>query len=326
MDKFRIQGGRPLEGEISISGAKNSALPALAACLLTEDPVKLSRIPAVRDLRTMQELLEHIGAQVEVQGSGVTVRAAKVDQPEAPYALVKTMRASSLVLGPLVARTGRARVSMPGGCAIGARPINLHESALGQLGAEIPHSHGYVEAQAPRGLRGAQVHFDRITVTGTEDVLMAAVLAEGETVISNAAREPEVQDLALLLSAMGARVEGAGTSTIRVQGVASLRGAKHTIIPDRIEAGTFLIAGAITGGDLLVTGCLPEHLLALVAKMRQAGVRVDQEGTGFRVRVPARLISVDMTTEEYPGFPTDLQAQFMALMTQASGISIIKEN
>src|ERR1700693_1916168 len=225
MDKFRIQGGRPLEGEIVISGSKNSALPALAACLLTEEPVKLNRIPPVRDIGTMQKLLLHIGAQVETKDGVVTVCAKKLGRPEAPYDLVKTMRASSLVLGPLVARTGRARVSMPGGCAIGARPINLHVSALEQLGAKITQSHGYVKAEAPRGLRGAMVQFDRITVTGTEDLLMAAVLARGETVIENAAREPEVADLAGLLIAMGAKIEGAGTSTIRVQGVAKLSGA-----------------------------------------------------------------------------------------------------
>jgi UDP-N-acetylglucosamine 1-carboxyvinyltransferase len=326
MDKFRIQGGRPLEGEIAISGAKNSALPALAACLLTEDPVKLSRIPAVRDLRTMQELLEHIGAQVEVQGSCVTVRAAKVDQPEAPYDLVKTMRASSLVLGPLVARTGRARVSMPGGCAIGARPINLHVSALEELGAQICQTHGYVEAQAPRGLEGKLVHFDRISVTGTEDILMAAVLARGETVIQNAAREPEVQDLAALLNKMGARVEGAGTSTIRVEGVSKLHGAEHAIIPDRIEAGTFLIAGAITQGDLLISGCAPEHLDALAIKMKQAGVEISQvQPDALRVRGTAKLQATDITTEEYPGFATDLQAQYMAMMTVGQGISFITE-
>jgi len=327
MDKFRIQGGVPLEGEIAVSGAKNSALPALAACLLTSDPVKLRRIPPVRDIGTMQQLLQHAGAELDVAADGcVTVRAAELDRPEAPYDLVKTMRASSLVLGPLVARTGRARVSMPGGCAIGARPINLHVGALEQLGAEIRHSHGYVEAQAPRGLKGAQVHFDRITVTGTEDVLMAAVLAEGETVIQNAAREPEVQDLALLLNKMGACVEGAGTSTIRVQGVASLHGTEHTIIPDRIEAGTFLIAGAITRGDLVVSGFIPEHVDALTAKMRQAGVDVTESGSGaLRVHASSRLRATDITTEEYPGFATDLQAQYMALMTPAEGISFITE-
>src|SRR5271165_2904834 len=233
MDKFRIIGGAPLRGELPVSGAKNSALPALAACLLTAGEVKLSRIPQVKDIQTMEGLVSYSGASIQDDNGTVRVKAESLDRPEAPYEIVKTMRASSLVLGPLVARTGRARVSMPGGCAIGARPINLHVAALEQLGAEIHQSHGYVEAQAPRGLRGAQVHFDRITVTGTEDVLMAAVLAEGETVIRNAAREPEVQDVAALLTKMGARIEGSGTSTIRVQGVSSLHGAEHTIIPDR---------------------------------------------------------------------------------------------
>jgi len=326
MDKFLIHGGVPLEGEIAVSGSKNAALPALAACLLTSEPVKLQRIPPVRDIATMQQLLQYAGAQVGVSGGAVTVHAAQLDRPEAPYDVVKTMRASSLVLGPLVARTGRARVSMPGGCAIGARPINLHEAALEQLGAEIHHAHGYVEAQAPRGLKGALVHFDRITVTGTEDVLMAAVLAQGETVISNAAREPEVQDLALLLNKMGACVEGAGSSTIRVRGVATLHGTEHAIIPDRIEAGTFLIAGAITRGDLVVSGFIPEHVDALVLKMRQAGVDVAEAGPGaLRVRASRRLSAADITTEEYPGFATDLQAQYMALMTLAEGISFVSE-
>jgi len=326
MDKFRIQGGVPLEGEIAVSGSKNAALPALAAALLTSEPVKLRRIPRVRDIATMQQLLQHTGAELEVRDGEVSVRAAELARPEAPYEVVKTMRASSLVLGPLVARTGRARVSMPGGCAIGARPINLHVAALEQLGAEIHHQHGYVEARAPRGLKGAAVHFDRITVTGTEDVLMAAVLAQGETVIRNAAREPEVQDLAALLNKMGAYVEGAGTSTIRVRGVGSLHGAEHTIIPDRIEAGTFLIAGAITHGDLLVSDFVPEHVDALVLKMRQAGVEISEEAScALRVRVSSRLRATDISTEEYPGFATDLQAQYMALMTLAEGISFITE-
>jgi UDP-N-acetylglucosamine 1-carboxyvinyltransferase len=256
----------------------------------------------------------------------VRVEAGMLDRPEAPYDLVKTMRASSLVLGPLVARTGRARVSMPGGCAIGARPINLHVSALEQLGAQVKTEHGYVEACAPNGLEGTFIHFDRITVTGTEDVMMAAVLARGETVIENAAREPEVADLADLLAKMGAHIEGAGTSTIRIQGVERLHGAEHSIIPDRIEAGTFLIAAAITRGDVLVAGCEPEHLHALVVKLQQAGVHVAQEGpSGLRVRGNGKLRSVDVTTEEHPGFATDLQAQFMALMTQAEGISFITE-
>ena len=326
MDRFRIHGGRPLEGEIAISGAKNSALPALAASLLTEDPVILDRIPPVRDIRTMMQLLEHTGARVDVDGQLVTVRAEALDRPEAPYEVVKTMRASSLVLGPLVARTGRARVSMPGGCAIGARPINLHVLALEQLGAEIRQSHGYVEALAPEGLKGGLVQFDRITVTGTEDLLMAAVLAQGETTIGNAAREPEVQDLAALLNKMGARVEGAGTSTIRVQGVAKLHGAEHTIIADRIEAGTFLIAGAVTRGDLVIADCIPEHLNALAAKLRQAGAEVSEARPGaLRVRASAKLRATDITTEEYPGFATDLQAQYMAMMTLAEGISFVTE-
>ena len=326
MDKFRIQGGRPLEGEIPISGAKNSALPALAACLLTDEPVVLKRIPVVRDIRTMQELLEYTGASVETRGECIAVRAANLDRPEAPYDVVKTMRASSLVLGPLVARCGRARVSMPGGCAIGARPINLHVSALEQLGATIRQEHGYVEAEAPSGLKGTLVHFDRITVTGTEDVLMAAVLAKGDTVIRNAAREPEVQDLAALLNKMGARIEGAGSSTIRVQGVSRLHGAEHAIIPDRIEAGTFLIAGAMTRGDLQLTGCVPEHVDALCMKMRQARAEIDEVSPGtLRVRAPERWVATDMTTEEYPGFATDLQAQYMAMMTLAGGISFITE-
>jgi UDP-N-acetylglucosamine 1-carboxyvinyltransferase len=326
MDKFVIQGGTPLVGEIATSGAKNSALPALAACLLTSEPVKLRRIPLVRDIRTMMQLLEHTGASVEVEDGLVTVHAAKLSRPEAPYELVKTMRASSLVLGPLVARCGRAKVSMPGGCAIGARPINLHVSALELLGARIRQSHGYVKAEAPQGLKGAQVQFDRITVTGTEDVLMAAVLAHGETVILNAAREPEVQDLAVLLNKMGARIEGAGTPTIRVRGVTELHGTEHTIIADRIEAGTFLVAGAMTGGDLLIADCVAEHLGALIAKIRAAGVEVSEERPGaVRVRANGKLRAIDITTEEYPGFATDLQAQYMAMMTIAEGTSVITE-
>jgi len=326
MDKFVIEGGVPLEGTVAVSGAKNSALPALAACLLTAEPVTLRRIPRVRDVRTMQDLLLRCGASVADVDSAVRVRAAEIVSPEAPYELVKTMRASSLVLGPLVARCGRACVSLPGGCAIGARPVNLHLAGLEQLGAEIRQEHGYIEARAPRGLRGAMIHFDRITVTGTEDLLMAAVLAEGETVIANAAREPEVVDLAALLVKMGARVEGAGTSEIRVRGVARLGGAEHAVIADRIEAGTFLIAGAITGGDLEVTGCVPEHIRALVLKLGQTGVEVSEPAPGaLRVRGARQLAAADVTTEEYPGFATDLQAQYTALATQARGISLITE-
>jgi UDP-N-acetylglucosamine 1-carboxyvinyltransferase len=326
MDKFVISGGHALKGEVPTNGSKNSALPALAAALLTEEPVTLRRIPRVRDIRTMQRLLVDIGSKADVEGETIRLQTERIVCPEAPYELVKTMRASSLVLGPLVARCGRARVSLPGGCAIGARPINLHIFGLEQLGARIEQAHGYIEAQAPEGLRGAVVHFDRITVTGTEDLMMAAVLAKGETVLRNAAREPEVVDLADLLTKMGAQIEGAGTSVIRVQGVERLHGADHTIIPDRIEAGTFLIAGAITRGDLTVTRCNPEHVGALVSKLQQAGIDVTQpDPATLRVRGDGRLRSVDVTTEEYPGFATDLQAQYMALMTQTEGIAIILE-
>ena len=326
MDKFLIEGGAPLRGEIPVSGSKNSALPVLAACLLTRDKVTLERIPPVRDIATMEKLLTHIGARVRHVNGCTTVEAAEIKHPEAPYELVKTMRASSLVLGPLVARCGRARVSLPGGCAIGTRPINLHVAGLERLGARVRQEHGYIEADAPEGLVGANFTFDRISVTGTEDLLMAAVLARGETIIENAAREPEVVDVAAVLLKMGASVEGAGTSTIRIQGVRELRGASHTIIPDRIEAGTFLIAGAITRGDLVVKGCAPEHLRALIAKLRQAGVEIEETASDtLRVRVTGKMKSVDITTEEHPGFATDLQAQFMALMTQAEGIAIVTE-
>jgi UDP-N-acetylglucosamine 1-carboxyvinyltransferase len=326
MDKFVITGGIPLKGEIPTSGSKNSALPALAAALLTEEPVTLHRVPRVRDIRTMERLLVDIGSTVEVTDGVVKLTTERIVCPEAPYELVKTMRASSLVLGPLVARSHRARVSLPGGCAIGGRPINLHIFGLEQLGARINQAHGYIEAEAPEGLRGATINFDRITVTGTEDMMMAAVLARGETVLRNAAREPEVVDLADLLTKMGAQIEGAGTSTIRIQGVERLHGAEHTIIPDRIEAGTFLVAAAITGGDVTVTGCEPVHVETLVSKMQQAGVDVTQPApASLRVRGGGRLRSVDMTTEEYPGFATDLQAQYMALMTQAEGIAMIVE-
>ena len=315
-----------MSGELPVSGSKNSALPALAAFLLSDEQVVLHRVPEVRDLETMRNLLAHTGARVDHNDGNVCVHAANIENPEAPYDVVKTMRASSLVLGPLVARTGRARVSMPGGCAIGARPINMHVSALEQLGASIEQAHGYVEAQAPGGLRGGTVHFDRITVTGTEDVLMAAVLARGETVIRNAAREPEVKDLADLLIKMGAQIKGAGTSIIRIQGVERLHGAEHSIIPDRIEAGTFLLAGAITRGDVTVTGCSPEHVAALTIKMQQAGAEVEDAGAdALRVRCSRRPKAVDVTTEEYPGFATDLQAQYMAWMTIAHGISFVTE-
>ena len=327
MDRFVIDGGVTLRGRVETSGAKNSALPALAACLLTEDPVILHRIPRVKDIRTMIELLRHMGAGVEDSGNGpITITGGANLEPVAPYEVVKTMRASSLVLGPLVGRFRRARVSLPGGCAIGARPIDLHMRGLEQLGARIEQTHGYIEATAPGGLLGATVRFERITVTGTEDILMAAVLARGETVIQNAAREPEVVDLAELLTKMGASIEGAGTPNIRIQGVERLHGAEHTIIADRIEAGTLAIGAAITGGDVEVAGCVPEHLTALCAKLRLAGVEVEATAPDvLHVRRTGPLRSVDMVTEEHPGFATDLQAQYMALMTQAEGIAIVSE-
>jgi UDP-N-acetylglucosamine 1-carboxyvinyltransferase len=327
MDRFLIEGGTPLRGRAEISGAKNSALPALAACLLTADPVTLHRIPRVKDVRTMIDLLAYMGAGVTERSEGpLTITAGDDLQPVAPYEVVKTMRASSLVLGPLVGRFRRARVSLPGGCAIGARPIDLHMRGLEQLGARIAQTRGYIEATAPDGLIGTTVRFDRITVTGTEDILMAAVLARGETVIKNAAREPEVVDLADLLIKMGARIEGAGTSTIRIQGVQGLHGAEHTIIADRIEAGTFAIGAAITGGDIEVAGCVPEHLTALCASLRLSGVQVEVTAPDvLRVSPGGSLRSVDVVTEEHPGFATDLQAQFMSLMTQAEGIAIVSE-
>src|SRR2546421_4104674 len=275
MDKLVIRGGEPLLGTVRISGAKNAALPCMAAALLTDEPVILENIPQVRDIQTTRNLLAAMGAEVEL-GFGrahhrTSIQCANLNSPEASYELVKTMRASTLVLGPLVARCGRARVSLPGGCAIGARPIDLHIKGLEQLGAKITQEHGYVEASATR-LKGAEIAFDKITVTGTEDLLMAATLAEGETVLRNCAREPEVADLADLLNKMGAQIEGAGTETIRVRGVDKLRGAKHRIIPDRIEAATFIIAGALTDGDLKVTGCDPTHLGSLLQKLQEAGV------------------------------------------------------
>jgi UDP-N-acetylglucosamine 1-carboxyvinyltransferase len=328
MDRFKIHGGHRLKGTVRISGAKNAALPAMAATLLTRDPVTLKNIPHVRDIITMAKLLAHMRCQIaspDLPPSEFTIQAETVSHAEAPYDLVKTMRASVLTLGPLLARFGFARVSLPGGCAIGARPIDLHIQALEKLGADISVEHGYVEARAKR-LRGATFRFPKITVTGTENILTAAVLAEGETVLENSALEPEVADLAALLIKMGARIEGAGTSTIRVQGVESLHGATHAVIPDRIETGTFLVAGAITGGDLLLTDCEPGHLTAVIDKLRECGVEIEPKGGGLlRVRATSKLVGADITTEEFPGFATDMQAQFMALATQAQGVSHIRE-
>jgi UDP-N-acetylglucosamine 1-carboxyvinyltransferase len=326
MDKFRITGGKPLQGAVAISGAKNSALPCLAASLLTPETVTLRNVPYVRDLITMRRLLEDLGCTVLVPELRThQINAGTVENYEAPYELVKTMRASVLALGPLVARFGQARVSLPGGCAIGQRPIDLHLMALERMGALIELRGGVVEARADR-LRGADIHFDTVTVTGTENVMMAATLAEGVTTISNAACEPEVVDLANLLTKMGAKIEGAGSPTITVTGVEALSGVDHTIIPDRIETGTFIVAAAITGGEIEITDCEPNHLAAVIERLRAAGVVIEETNEQtLRVMGNGRLRAVDVTTAVYPGFPTDMQAQFMTLMTQAEGESVIIE-
>jgi UDP-N-acetylglucosamine 1-carboxyvinyltransferase len=330
MDKFVVRGGNPLLGTVRVSGAKNAALPAMAAAILTEETVTLENIPDVRDIQTERKLLVALGGEVEL-GYGrahhrTTINCKNLSRnPEAAYEIVKTMRASTLVLGPLVARMGVARVSLPGGCAIGARPIDLHIKGLEKMGAQITQEHGYIEAKTER-LKGAHIYFDKITVTGTEDLMMAATLADGETVFENAAREPEVVDLANLLNKMGAKIEGHGTSTIKVKGVEKLHGAKHKIIPDRIEAGTFIIAGALTGGDLNVSGCEPSHIQALLRKLEECGAKFRVNGDSVRVMGDNSLRAADMSTEEHPGFPTDMQAQYMALATQAEGTSVVAEN
>jgi UDP-N-acetylglucosamine 1-carboxyvinyltransferase len=331
MDQFLIKGGKPLRGAVPISGAKNSALPLMAAALLTPEKVTLHNIPMVRDIITMGKLLAYMSATVSVDefpASDYTIEAATLTDAVAPYDLVKTMRASILTLGPLVARVGVARVSLPGGCAIGARPVDLHLAALEKMSAEIGTSHGYIEARVPKTgrLKGAHIVFEKITVTGTENILMAAALAEGETVVENSAREPEVTDLIELLRKMGAQIEGDGTSTLRVRGVKELHGAEHSVIPDRIEAGTFLVAGAITGGDLTLTCCAPAHLGAIIAKLQQTGVSIETvNDSTLRVRAARKLTAADVTTEEYPGFATDMQAQYMTLATQAEGVSVVTE-
>jgi UDP-N-acetylglucosamine 1-carboxyvinyltransferase len=329
MDKFLIRGGRPLRGKIEIGGAKNSALPCLAATLLTPKTVILHNVPYVKDLITQRRLLEDLGATVltpELRTHKVS--AANVEVFEAPYHLVKTMRASVLALGPLLGRFGQAKVSLPGGCAIGTRPIDLHLRAFEQLGAAVSLESGDVVARAPKGrLIGNTINFEKITVTGTENVMMAAVLAKGKTTIHNAAEEPEIEDLADLLNKMGARIKGAGTSAIEIEGVESLGGAEHTIIPDRIETGTFIVAAAITEGELEVRNCRPDHLTAVIDKLREAGVEIEElnPSTLLVKRSSGGLSAKDVTTEPHPGFPTDMQAQYMALMTQADGLAKITE-
>jgi UDP-N-acetylglucosamine 1-carboxyvinyltransferase len=325
MDQLRIVGGRRLRGEIRVGGAKNAALPALAATLLTDGIVRLDNVPDVRDVVTMCRLLERLGIEVQRGAREVVASGGGPSDVQAPYDLVKTMRASFLVLGPLLARTGRARVSLPGGCAIGARPVNRHLDAFARLGAEIEVAHGYVDARCAR-LEGAEIVFTAPTVGGTENVLMAATLARGTTRLRNAAREPEIVDLADLLRAMGAHIEGDGTDTIVVEGVSGLHGAHHSVIPDRIETGTYLVAGAIAGAPLTIVDCRPDHLEAVVDRVREAGAEITVGPRSMTVAPSPAPRSVDVRTQPYPGFPTDMQAQFMVLMTQAAGTAVLREN
>jgi len=324
MDQIIITGGKPLRGEVRISGAKNAALPILASAILGGGECVISNVPRVVDVLTMSRLLELLGASVRSEGSRVAVSVERLRSTEAPYELVKTMRASVLVLGPMLARWGEATVSLPGGCAIGSRPVNLHLAGLARLGADLTLEHGYIRAKARR-LRGARVYLDMPTVTGTENLLMAACLADGTTVIENAAKEPEVADLAAFLAKRGARIAGAGSDVITVEGVPTLQGADHEVIPDRIEAGTYLAAGAVTGGDIRVEGCLPRHMEAVVMKLREAGAELTEGKESIRLKAPHRLKGVDVKTLAYPGFPTDMQAQMMALMCVAQGTSVITE-
>jgi len=324
MDKIVIHGGRRLEGTVRISGSKNAALPILFSALLTDGVSTFSNVPNLRDIDSTLLLLSTLGVRVEAAAGAVRIDAGGLNCCDAPYDLVRKMRASVLVLGPLVARMKRARVSLPGGCAIGARPINLHLKGLAALGAEIALEHGYVTASAQR-LRGAEIYFDIVTVTGTENLLMAAALAEGTTVLRNAAREPEVVALAEVLTRMGADIAGAGTPEITIRGVGSLRPVSTEIIPDRIETGTFMAAAALTGGRVLITHCEPQHVGATADKLRQAGVRITAQGRTLTVQGPEKLASVDVMTQPYPGFPTDMQAQFMVMMSVADGVSVISE-
>jgi UDP-N-acetylglucosamine 1-carboxyvinyltransferase len=325
MDKIRLVGGIPLAGRVEISGAKNAALPAMVAALLTEDTLNLENIPYVRDVLTTRNLLKDIGVGVEVREDGIaTLKAGDVHSCEAPYELVKTMRAAILVLGPLVARFKKARVSLPGGCAIGARPVNLHIMGLERMGAKCDIAHGYVEASTSR-LRGAYILFETVTVTGTENLMMAAALADGETILDNAACEPEVGDLASLLRGMGAHIEGDGTRTIRIHGVKKLHGCRHRVIPDRIEAGTFAVAAAITRGDVEVASCNPRHLTAVLTQLSQTGAKVTIGPDSFHLQGMDPIASKNVTTYPYPAFPTDMQAQYMALMTQGDGSAVITE-
>jgi len=324
MDKLLIEGGARLSGEIAISGAKNAALPILCAALLTTEPVTFTNVPRLNDIATLLRLLEQMGVKVSREADVVTLDASGVDNPVASYEMVKTMRASILVLGPLVARFGEARVSLPGGCAIGARPVDQHIKGLQAMGADVKVEHGYVHAKVPK-LKGARIFTDMVTVTGTENLMMAACLADGETIIENAAREPEVVDLANCLVSMGARISGAGTDVIRIQGVAKLHGATHAIMPDRIETGTYLCAAAITGGDIRLLKTSAAYLDTVVDKLMDAGCEITVERDAIRLVAPRRLKAVSLRTAPYPAFPTDMQAQFMAINCVADGVATIRE-
>lgn len=326
MDKLIISGGKRLCGTVKVSGAKNAVLPIIAAALLGTSPSRLMETPRLDDVRTISEVIECLGAKVRWEDTDtLVVDSTDITSCEAPYELVRKMRASFLVMGPLLARTGCAKISLPGGCAIGTRPIDLHLKGFEALGAEIVLGHGYVEAKAPRGLHGARIYLDFPSVGATENILMAAALAKGTTVLENPAEEPEVVDLANFLNAMGAKIRGAGTNVIKVEGVNELRGATHTVIPDRIEAGTYMVGAAITNGDVYIENALTDHLKPVVAKLKEAGVRIEEDINGVRVQGTGFLRTVDIKTLPYPGFPTDMQAQFMALMTVAHGTSIITE-
>jgi UDP-N-acetylglucosamine 1-carboxyvinyltransferase len=328
MDKLLIRGGRELHGEVPISGAKNAALPELCAALLTDQPVTLENVPRLQDVVTMLKLIRNMGVTADVDAGSVRIDAGKLSFPEAPYELVKTMRASVLALGPLLARFGEATVSLPGGCAIGSRPVDQHIKGLQAMGADIVVEHGYIIAKLPKGqarLKGASITTDMVTVTGTENFMMAAALADGETVLENAAQEPEIGDLAEMLVRMGAKIEGHGTSRIRIQGVERLHGCTHRVVADRIETGTFLCAVAATGGDVLLRGGRADHLEAVIEKLRAAGAQVTAVDGGIRIRSQGRLAAQSFRTTEYPGFPTDMQAQFMALNTVAQGSAKVTE-
>lgn len=324
MDRIVITGGRPLKGRVTATGSKNAALPILASSLLGGGECLLANLPQVRDVATMNTLLSLLGASVKVDGSRVAIDTTSLRSTEAPYDLVKTMRASILVLGPLLARFGEATVSLPGGCAIGLRPVNLHLQGLQKLGATICLDHGYIRARASR-LRGGHIDLELPTVTGTENLMMAACLADGVTIINNAAKEPEIVDLAMFLVKRGARISGAGSERITVEGVRSLHGTEHTVMADRIETGTYLMAGAITGGDVQVDSCVPEHLRSVVSKLRECGAWVYENGNSIRLKAPQRIRALDVQTEPYPGFPTDLQAQMMAVLCRAEGTSVLTE-